>query len=628
MSNLFSSFADSVIQKIETKIAPIQEVDPLYFITSSAFMNEDPTPFQRVLIKTLYSLWDLYPPDQDELELLSTLKRNWGIEIKLDRVDPVLNLVLCLGRRSTKSTISAFIASISMYQLICKGNPQEYYGIRERHPIYVVHMASAGSQATDVFSLTSNCIKKVPFFLPYIDFDKDNSTELRLRSPYDLYLNDEIRRRNLIRPEGTSRENLLPGSLNIKSVTTSASSHRGEAIITLILSEFAHFQRTNMTSKASEGGILEENPRSDYAVYKALAPSVKDFGRDGKIILESSPSEKGGEFYFHYCCAGGIEQEKFEEVTPDPDYALIQLATWEARPSLSQESFRSDFRKDPVGANSEYGAHFRNPSGSFITETLISSIPVPNRPLIRINPSNWRFIICIDAGGKAKSKPADTYALGWGHAEKHSLDTDYTYWIDGFNGWDMTTRDLGGGMIEKIPVDPNIVLAYIRDLVRDFGGRNYLIEICYDQWENTAAISTLQSEGYTAIETTFTNSYKSSMYGNFLAQLQLGRVKMYGEDVNGWIERWKLEMKYLQRISSGGYTYYKHPESGPVQHDDFADVSANIVHRLLLQTDPTKESIKQAQRTGAVPIQYRKTLTPVRAAGFQLGKSSINRFRR
>ena len=85
---------------------------------------------------------------------------------------------------------------------------------------------------------------------------------------------------------------------------------------------------------------------------------------------------------------------------------------------------------------------------------------------------------------------------------------------------------------------------------------------------------------------------------------------MYGDPRN-WVSRWKLEMKYLQRITRGDYTFYAHPTSGPVQHDDFADVTANLIHRLAMRVAPTKESIKDNRKHGGGPIQRKTTVTPI-----------------
>ena len=594
MSNVsYTEYANSIMEDAIISYDAIEPVDMMEFVTSSEFLNEDPTTFQRLTIKVLYNLWEKYPPDAEELELIETLSRNWGIEIELNREDPVEKLVMSLGRRSTKSTTASFIATYATYTLICRGNPQKYYGIRERHPIFITHVAAKGAQAESVFTLTKDNLRKVPFFDPYLDFDKNSSTELRMYTPYDVYLNNQIRSQNALVPRGERKLPLLPGSLTVKSITTSAATNRGDATFNLLFSEFAHFQRARMDMSKSSEQLMEENPLTDYAIDKALVPSTKDFGKDGKVIYESSPAEKGGQFYHHYSIGGGIEQEEGLKEERAQGYALIQLSTWEARPTISRESLQGEFDTDPIGANSEYGAHFRNPSGAFIAESVINSIPQTEVGLTIHNPSNWRFVICVDAGGSGKVKTADTYALGWGHAKTSLEAKDATYWIDGFKGWDAEIKDLGMGQSSEVPVDPNMVLQFIIDLVQDLGGRNFINEICYDQWQNQSAVSTLQALGIPAIETTFTNKYKGEMYGNFLSKANLGQVRMYGQDAEGWVDRWKLEMKYLQRITAGKVTYFRHPDSGPVRHDDFADVSANLVHRLSIWNYPTKETTKE-----------------------------------
>lgn len=821
------SFSDYANDLIDSSISSYEEIEPLdafTFITSSDYLNEDPTPFQSLAIKTLYNLWGIYPPILEEEELIRILYRDWNIKVELDREDPVTHFIMVLGRRSTKcltgdseiidanmgkiyklgdlyeynlhppiftlkndfkftkttdyrvldngikpcykiltktgrtlectdnepfltiegwkelkdlkekdriavpsvlpifvtdkvitknaakmdnafitsipkeiwnyvdkirigkglkkqdirkvkkiseylddtylknlvkadviwdpiksieyvgkkqtydlnvpdthnfiannivvhnSTLASFFATYALYTLICRGNPQKYYGIRERHPIYVTHVAAKGKQAESVFILTKDNLRKVPFFDPYLDFDKDSLTELRLFTPYDKYLNDQIKQMNILLPRGELKKPKRPGSLYAKSITTSAATNRGDATFMLMLSEFAHFLRARMDPSKTADQVAEENPQSDYAIYKALVPAVKDFGEDGKIILESSPAEKGGEMYRHYGIAGGSEQEGGQTMEREVGYALLQLPTWAARPSISRESLASEFRSDSVGANAEYGAHFLNPSMAFISENVINSIPQPERGIILRNPSNWRFVICLDPGGKAKVKVADTYALGWGHADVKPDERDTTYWIDGFKGWDAIPKDIGFGKIETIPVDPNEVLNYLIELIKDLGGRNFVLEICYDQWQNQQAVSSLQAIGLPAIETTFTNPYKGQMYGDFLSKAEHGQVKMYGQDTEGWVDRWKLEMKYLQRIISGKYTYFKHPDSGPVRHDDFADVASNIVHRLSIWSYPTKETTERniLDKQGR-PVRKRTTVYPVKGPGLYRG---------
>jgi hypothetical protein len=631
---LFSNYTENLIEKVDTTYVAINPVDAIEFVTSSQYLCENPTPFQSIALKTLYGLWPYYPPNEDEIRVLKVLKEKWRLELDLNRdneTDPVLYFIMSLGRRATKSTLASFFATYAMYTLICRGDPQQYYGIRERHPIYITHVAAKEKQAQAVFTLSSDNIRKVTFFRPYIDFDKNNSTELRLYSPHDVWLNDQIRMRNLNLPKGLQKEATRPGSLNIKSITTTASTNRGDATFMLMLSEFAHFERAKTDPTKSLDQIAEENPTSDYAIYKALAPSVKDFKKDGKIILESSPMEKGGEFYRHYCIGGGYEQEPIKDengiISPpsqEKGYAVLQLATWEARPTLPREEFDIDFRTDPRGANMEYGAHFGNPSGNFISEEVILRIPQPGLVILRRNPNIVKFVITVDPGGKAKKKIADAYAVSWGHYELGKNEYENTYWIDGMHGFLAENKDLGGGMYEQVEVDPNMVLSFILRLIKDLGGKSYIQEIAYDQWQNQSAISTLQHLGIPAIETTFTNPYKAEMYGDFLAKALLGQVKMYGVDEGGFINMWQLEMKYLQQVISGNKVFYHHPSSGPVQHDDFADVTANLVHRLIRLAYPKREDIqKNKTKKGRQMLVNPRTIKPQAGGRFWGGNNNI-----
>ena len=633
----FAEYANQIVSKVEENFKPILEVDAFTFITSPEYMGETLFPFQSLIIKTFYSLWPIYPPTELESQLLWLLEDEWKVKIDINNPESISFLILVLGRRSGKSSLISFIATYEMYSLICKDNPQAYYNIRDRHPIHIMHVAAAGPQAEDVFRLTNDNIRRVQFFRKYIDFDKDNSSELRLFSPYDLRKNEEIRIKNtqVIRGSGIQKESLLPGSLGVESITTSAATNRGKAIKCLMLSEFAHFPRGGKQDDES-GLIASENLRTDYAIWKALTPSVKDFGKDGRVLAESSPKEKGGEFYHHYCIGGGYEQDKFEEIQPDPNYQVIQLSTWQARPGWTQETFDKDFNKDPVGAAMEYGAHFGSPSGAFIQEEWIERVPQPQVQICNINTHLWKFVISIDPGGKAKKKKADTYAIAWGHVEG-DLNGNYQnegerslYWVDGMKGFNSKVIPDGNGKYTQESVDPNVVMDYILNLIEGLGGRDFIHEITYDQWNSSAPIATLQGLGYPAIETTFTNPYKSAMYGNFLSKLITNQVRMYGIDLDGCIARWKLEMKYLQRITQGNYTFYQHPTSGPVQNDDYADVTAGLVHRLCLITTPTNKSIQEAHKQnvgpdGNHPIQVRRGPRPIRAGAIN---TSFNPYRR
>jgi hypothetical protein len=192
-------------------------------------------------------------------------------------------------------------------------------------------------------------------------------------------------------------------------------------------------------------------------------------------------------------------------------------------------------------------------------------------------------------------------------------------------GFDAKVISQGNGVFTQIPVDPNIVMDFILGLIDKLGGRNYIAEIVFDQFDSSAPVATLQSLGLPAIETTFTNPYKSVMYGNYLQKLIANQIRMYGVDEEGWIARWKLENKYLQRITQGNYTFYQHPTSGPVQNDDFADCSSNLIHRLCLLATPTNKSVQQARKQPGYPIQIKRGPKPLIAGNLTRSNPLITR---
>jgi len=491
------SFKEIVDEKYKEKselIAPMESVDALTFVTSHKWLGEKPFPSQSLILKLLYGLWKKYPIIEEEQKLIDTLKTAWNINIDLENrdINQVIEvLILVIGRRGSKSSVVSWIASFEAYKLLCKGNPQKYYKIRERHPIHILNCASDGDQAKETFNLIKDNIKKIDFFQKYIDFDKDNETEMRLFSPYDLFLNSQIRRYNETRGKGSMKKNLLRGSICIESVTTSAATKRGKAIIGLIFDEFAHFGRSKYRKRTLE---VMEAPQTDHAMWVALTPSVKDFGKDGLIIAISSPAEKAGEFYTLYCLAGGMEQNESEKLPPNPKYLLLQLSTWQANPRFVKEDFVDDYSKDPVNASMEYGAHFAEPAASFLNPQRIDDMVVEGAPILLRGRSGQLYIIVVDP-----ASTSDTYAIAWGHREDRPTEK---YWIDGLKGFEPTTKRLGDGRIIIEPIDSDIVMDFLLTLIRNLNvmGKQ-VMEICYDQWNcKIGSAKLFTNEGMKTIE--------------------------------------------------------------------------------------------------------------------------------
>ena len=615
------SFKKAVDIQYEARVkatAPIKEVDAYIFCTSSKYLGERLFPFQSLLIKVIYGLWQKYPLNEDEQKVVDIMKNVWGIDWKLADRDPakfVEILILVLGRRSGKSSLISFIQTYEAYKLICKGDPQAYYSIRRRHPIWIVNCAKDGSQAQDPFRLCKDNIRRIPFFEKFVDWSKDNSEELRLFTPADIYENAQIQKYNSRRPKGSAKKNLLEGSIMIAAFTTSAASKRGKAIICLILDEFAHFERTKTVGGgATEEDILAEMPQTDYAMLKALSPSTKDFIMadkvifDGKVIMISSPREKGGEFYRNYCFAGGSEQTGAIAEEINDNYLLMQLATWECNPKYPREVFDSDFKKDPVGANMEYGAHFGEPSTSFIDSARIDEMVKEHICMAYVGQWQRQYIISVDPASKS-----DTYAVTWGHVE-HDIVV-----IDGIQGFrPKVVHNKVTGKIVQVPVKAGDVVKFIKALAARLCYQGVLLEIVFDQWNSQESITTLKNAGYVALETFFSNKYKNAMYTNFLEKLNMGAVHCFSQPpeftfneapiyLEGWLDQLKLELKYLTKTIKGDIVKYGHPDSGPIQTDDFADVVANLVYRHGLYQSGDRQVYKDLYKQTGRPIRHQST---------------------
>jgi len=1076
MSESFS-FKSAINQQYEDRVkatAPIKEVDAYVFCTSSKYLGERLFPTQSLLIKVLYGLWKKYPITKAEQEVLDLLKDEWSIDWDLPNRDInqfIEILILVLGRRAGKSSFISFVQTYETYKLICKGDPQAYYKIRKRHPIWIVNIAKDGAQAQDPFRLCKDNIRRVPFFEKYVDWSKDTSEMLRLFTPADLYENSRIKKFNDSRPKGAPKKNYLEGSIMIAAFTTSAASKRGKAIICvkgdtilftengmepiknivpftnigvqekniklfgsmgpkttskvmcsgkssgvtiktklgfkltgtpehkikcmskdgevifkrldelkegdwtyiqkdqnyfgsnidlpftptypirtsykdvtipskmskelarilgylvaegfvkypryfmfanknieviedfvhcvrhcfpdvhisqkikksgcykveisskkireflkhiglsltihnkkeipwsilqspkeyvaefikayfegdgcvaigtgkyqgqlyalttsqrlahqlqivllnfgivaskrmhksggylvvingisdilkyakqigmqstyrnkrlniilqknstkksipkkyripnikiklrklyelnlkkaykmfnnkpnlndrecigmasvkrvldnfkeysntneykkiqdifnfskniiwdkvvkkeiskdclmfdvevpnthdflsngfishncLILDEFAHFERPKSIGGGStDEDIISEMPQTDYAMLKALSPSVKDFNipseniMDGKIIMISSPREKGGEFYKNYCIAGGPEQTA--HVPLNNKYLLMQLSSWESNPKYSRADFDSDYVKDPVGANMEFGAHFGEPSTSFIDAEKIDEMIKDHIHMSYTGQWQRQYIISVDPASKS-----DTYAVTWGHVEKDVIIVDG---IQGFRA--KFVHNKVTNKIIQIPVKVTEVVKFIKSLAANLSRQGILLEIVFDQWNSSSSITELKNAGYVALETFFTNKYKTAMYTNFLEKMNAGKVHCFSqapqyliEDAppytDGWLEQMKLELKYLTKTTNGDVVKFSHPHSGPIQTDDFADTLANLVYRhgLYLSGDPKiyKALYKQTGR----PIKHHATRKGGRRiSGLFSGKST------
>jgi phage terminase large subunit-like protein len=211
--------------------------------------------------------------------------------------------IWALGRRSGKSFCAAVAA---LYMCFAQ---DEYFTrkVRKGEKWYVIAVANDLGQS------------KIAL---------DNIRQLILNSPFE---------QEIIRE--TSLEIEIKNGCVFQAIPASARASRGKAVVALIQDELAF-------------SIEGDANRGAEAMYTALAPSIAQFGKHGKIIELSSPYLTSGVFFDHF------KQAQSGEF---PGMQALQIPTWEINPSLP---FDCDFltrarKKDEETFYVEFGAQFR-----------------------------------------------------------------------------------------------------------------------------------------------------------------------------------------------------------------------------------------------------------------------------
>lgn len=295
-------------------------------------------------------------------------------------------MVLVLGRRGTKSTMASCISNYELYKLIKRGDPSRFFGFPPNTIICVLNVAPTDEQAGTVFNMIQNMALKCPYL-------RDRSLHQTM-TYFDLQTDAD---RKLV---GKPRASLL-------SIAGGCSSNalRGKNAIVVIMDEMAFF-------------IDKENSRfSGGEVYKALTPSMTDFGEHGKVLCLSSPYGKFGRFY-----------ERFQESFEEPDYTIMfKMYTSMSNPRVPSEILRAAYRRDRTGFMCEYGGEFSDRVTAWVESETEFRKNVTDRPVVTRGQREVQYFMGVDLGFKN-----DGTAICIVHKEGSKIVLDYAdVWFSG-----------------------------------------------------------------------------------------------------------------------------------------------------------------------------------------------------
>lgn len=431
-------------------------------------------------------------------------------------------LVLSIGRRGGKSTLSGIFASYEVYRLLNLYNPQAYYGLPNGNRIQILSVATNKDQAGLLFNEVTTHLAKCEYFKPFIA--NNTLSHVNFRTPYDIEKFGPT-----VRQEANGKFQSLNGKATIRVTFKPciARSLRGFGNVVIILDEVAHFQ--------DKGGSSAEE------VYTALEPSAAAFSRkdprtglptrdpktgeeakvESRIILISSPLGRSGLFHKRYDLAmrGGEGAGNL---------LAIQAPTWEINPTVAADFFRNKFHADPTTFMVEYGAQFSDQVSGWVEREadLIACVDPARRPVFAGRPrmphqmgidvglvnDGTSVVITHNEGDTVVLDYHEVWSAGvnWRESNPHLVRPDGT--IPYPTEYAKTLED-----VERLDFDE--IANWIETLCKRF----YITRGLFDRWNGIPLEQALHKKGLKQFTSEFfTRDQTSKMY-------QTAKMYMYDE---------------------------------------------------------------------------------------------------
>lgn len=591
-SNLKSSLDNVINRRKQEKQEDqfnIKFLNILEFIERFKLLPHGLYPVQKFILKLYYNIpLDTELPD-DEAERIKVPKHweNMQDVVYMTEVDYLAylhaegrcnigvqdlsrfrkELILVIGRRAGKSTLSALISAYELYRLLRRGHPQSYYGMPDGSEIRVLCIANDKEQAQIVYQEMSGYIGQVDYFKN--SMIHDTQSYMRFQTDNDRKIFGEAK----LGGQGGK------GTLTATFKSSVAKGLRGRGVICCIMDEIAFFEDDGK-SGADE-------------IYRAISPALKQFSpkdpkkkiiplgpSEGKIILISSPDAKEGFLYKQY------QMSKTGDKSAR-NILMIQAPTWEVNPTLSPQDYEEEYYKNPKAFVTEFGAEFSDRVRGWIEnqDDLLSCIDINLRPLNRGLPKE-PFFAGVDFG-----LVKDGTAISLSHISDGKIEIGYhEVWYAGIP-WKKANPHLEAPFVDyanHLEDQSRLDIEQIAKWFEAINQRFYVVKGVFDQWAGPIFEQHLHKLKMTQFEMRkFSTVDSSDMYQNMKMTMFDQRLRLYDwpiiatppnmETIKKLYSPLITELLELQASSGGKNIIVVQAPQVSGKHDDISDASARSV---------------------------------------------------
>lgn len=416
-----------------------------------------------------------------------------------------------LVHNSGKTTAASIIAVYELFKLLAIGRPCSYYDLPKGQDLYIICTASSAQQAKDtIYSQIEARIENCDWF-------KDYGYTQHARE--FIFETDENR-------------------IYLRSEHSNSSSLAGHTAKTVILDEMARFKDTGGHTSAD-------------MVYDTLSRTLATFGRQGKMIVISSPLLKD-DFLMNLYRSG-----------KETDSTLTKhYATWEANPNISMDDLDAEFQRNPEAAWRDFGAQPSSSlEGYFKEQNRIDNAVDENIELCpgEYTPPDIPSIAepCYIAGDPATKN--DAFGIAMAHKDQ---DTDKVI-VDIAHRFEPSST-------KAAEVDARKVSDFIVELAENHN----VVSFTTDVWSFQRALQRIEQTGIPVEQ----NHALKEEYDHLKELIYTNQIKLPSTKVV--VELKSLEIKNAKKVD--------HPSKGS---KDISDAVCNAVWALEQKQEEAEEPI-------------------------------------